>query len=153
MNKLFTALTITLLSFTLMACANNVSPNTYSASDVGKVNRAEHGVIIAKRAITIDNNSGYGGLAGATAGAAAGSSVGGSGAANIVGAVGGAVVGGLFGNAIDKNVHRQQGFEYIIKLKNGKTTSVAQAQGTEFQVKQRVIVVYGRMARIIPDAS
>lgn len=154
MNKLFTVISVLMLSVTLTACANNVSPNTYSSHDVGKVNRAERGVIIAKRPITIDNNSGYGGMAGAAAGGVAGSTVGGSGAANLIGAVGGAVMGGLLGNAVDKGVNKHQGFEYIIKLKNGKTTSVAQAQdGMEFQVKQRVIVVYGHMARIIPDTA
>jgi outer membrane lipoprotein SlyB len=138
----------------ISGCAQNVSPNTYDASEVGTVSKVMPGVIISKRAVNIDANSGAGGLAGSIAGAAAGSTVIGGGIAGpIVGAVGGAVVGGLVGEALDKGLNHHNGYEYIIKLKDGATISVAQAAKTQFAVNQHVLIIYGAMTRIIPDTA
>jgi outer membrane lipoprotein SlyB len=144
---------LSIASLWLAGCAQNVSPNTYSASDVGKPNKVVSGTVISKRNINIDANSGAGGLAGGVAGAAAGSGVGGSTAGNVVGAVGGAVIGGLLGNAIDKSVNHHQGIEYIVKLKDGSTISLAQVQELQFEVGQHVLVVYGAMTRLIADTT
>lgn len=151
MKNLFLVASILFTSLFISSCAQNVSPNTYEASQIGRANKVVSGVVISKRAVNIDANSGAGGLAGVTAGAAAGSAIGGSPAANVVGAVGGAVIAGILGNAIDKSINHHQGFEYIIKLKNNSTISVVQTQEMQFAVNQRVLVVYGEMTRIIPD--
>lgn len=135
----------------ISGCTKNIAPNTYTAAEVGVVSKVLPGVIIAKRAVNIDGNSGVGALAGATAGGAAGSMVGNRTATNIVGAVGGAVVGGVVGNAVDKTINRQKGFEYIIKLKSGTTISVVQSEAMQFTVSQHVLVIYGATTRIIPD--
>jgi outer membrane lipoprotein SlyB len=151
MKKMLLFVSSLVLSILVTSCAQNVSPNTYQASEVGVTSKVVAGVVIAKRPVNIDANSGAGGLAGATAGASAGSTVGGDAASSIVGAVGGAVVGGVIGNAADKAVNHHQGFEYIIKLKNNSIISVVQAQDMQFMVKQHVLVIYGAMTRIIPD--
>lgn len=149
-NRIFIA-SLSIVCAFMVGCAQNVSPNTYQASDIGVASKVLPGTVIAKRNINIDANSGAGGLAGVTAGAAVGSGLGGSAAANIVGAVGGAVIGGLFGNKIDKAVNHHQGIEYIVKLKNGSTISLAQAQELQFEIGQHVLVVYGAITRLIPD--
>lgn len=133
------------------ACAKNISPHTYQASEAGVANKVLSGVIIGKRAVKVDANSGVGGLAGAGAGAVGGSAIGGSARGNVVGAIGGAVVGGLLGNAVDKGINSHKAFEYIIKLKNDTTISIAQAQEMQFEVGQHVLVIYGAMTRIVPD--
>lgn len=153
MKNLFTMIIATFLCVILTACAQSLSPNTYQASQVGVASRAVPGVIVAKRIVDIDGNSGVGGLAGAVAGGAAGSGIGGSTAGHVVGAVGGALAGGLAGNAIDSAMNRQQGIEYIIKLKKGGTISITQTQDMQFQVHQRVLVIYGPKTRIIPDTT
>jgi outer membrane lipoprotein SlyB len=151
MKKVLPLVIAILLCPLISSCAQNVSPDTYQASEVGVASKVVPGVIIAKRTVNIDANSGAGGLAGLAAGAAAGSTVGGSTAGNVVGAVGGAVIGGVAGNAIDKAVNHHQGVEYIIKLKKGSTVSIVQTQDVQFEVSQHVLIIYGAMTRIISD--
>lgn len=146
-------LILTIICSMLNSCAQNVSPNTYQASEVGVTSKVVPGVIIAKRAVNIDANSGAGGLAGAAAGAAAGTGVGGNTAGNIVGAVGGAVVGGVMGSAVDSAVNHHQGYEYIIQIKKGSSISVVQAEDLKFTIGQHVLVIYGAMTRIIADET
>ncbi len=153
MKKIFLLIAFSMLAALISSCAKNVSPNTYEASEAGVASKVVHGIIIGKRAVKIDANSGAGGLAGAAAGAAGGSAIGGSDRSNIVGAVGGAVVGGVIGNAADKAINRHQGFEYIIQLKNGSTIAVTQVQELQFEVNQPVLVIYGAMTRIVPDST
>lgn len=153
MNKVLAILAAAIFCCFLTSCGVSVSPNTYQASEVGVASKVVPGVIVAKRPVNIDANSGAGGLAGIAAGAAAGSTVGSGTAGNVVGAVGGAVVGGLAGNAIDKAVNHQRGFEYIIKLKKGSTISVVQSEEQPFRVNQHVLIIYGAMTRLIPDTT
>lgn len=141
------------LCLIISSCSQNVSPTTYQVSEVGRASKVIPGVIIAKRSVTIDANSGAGGLTGVAAGATAGSTVGGGGVSHILGALGGAVIGGLAGDKIDKSINQHRGLEYIIKLKNGKTISVVQADEMKFALKQRVLVIYGEKTRIIPDET
>ena len=135
----------------LGGCTKNISPNTYDASEVGTANKVLSGKIIAKRPINIDVNSGIGGIAGATAAGAAGSTIGNNGATHTIGAVGGAVAGGLVGNAIEKEIRKTKGYEYIIKLDNGSTISVAQVKDLPLSVNQQVLVIYGPTTRVVPD--
>ncbi len=140
-----------ILSLGLTGCAQNLSTNTYNGSDVGVATTVKKGVVVSRRQVNIDNNSGAGGLAGATTGAVAGSMIGGNTATNIIGAIGGAVVGGVAGNAIDSSINKHQGFQYIVRLNTGRTISVVQTQETAFSVHQRVLVVYGRNTHLEPD--
>jgi outer membrane lipoprotein SlyB len=139
--------------FMLVGCTQNISPNTYTTSQVGVAGKVLPGEVVAKRIVTVDNSSGVGGAAGVLAGGAAGAAIGGSTEANIVGAVGGALIGGVVGNAIDKSVTRKQAYEYVIKLDNGSTVSIAQSLEVELAVHQRVLVMYGAMTRVVPDTT
>jgi outer membrane lipoprotein SlyB len=150
-NLVFMTASVLVTCAILSGCSRNISPDTYTGTDVGVVSRVKSGVIVAERPVTIDNNSGVGVLSGATAGGAAGSLIGGNTATNVVGAVGGVVVGGVVGNAIDKSINTHQGIEYIIKLDDGPTVSVTQVEDLKFNVHQRVLVIYGEMTRIIAD--
>lgn len=136
----------------ISGCAQNVSPNTYTTSEVGIASKVVPGVIIAKRVVVVDANSKAGGLAGAVAGGAAGSVLGtGSAAGQVVGAVGGAVVGGLIGNAADKSFNKHKGVEYIIRLKTGSTIAITQTEDLNLSINQPVLIIYGAMTRIVPD--
>lgn len=147
----FRYLVATLSCTLIVSCAQNVASNTYSAAEVGVAAKVVPGVVLSRRTVHIDGNSGAGGLAGAAAGAAAGSGVGGSAQGNIVGAIGGAVAGGLIGNAVDKSVNSQAGIEYIIKLKSGETISVVQAATVQFAPQQHILVIYGALTRLVAD--
>lgn len=139
-----------LVAIGLNGCAPNLSTNSYYGADVNRASTVKKGVIVSRRSVNINNNSGAGGVAGTLAGATAGSLIGGSPAANIIGAIGGAVVGGVAGNAIDGSVNRHMGYEYIIKLDNGQTISVVQVNENVFSIHQRVSVIFGHETRIIP---
>ncbi len=149
-NFLFVTVLSVMVGF-LTACAPNISPHTYQASESGVASKVLSGVIVGKRAVKVDANSGVGGLAGAGIGAAGGSAIGGSSRSNIAGAIGGAVLGGVLGNAIEKAIHSNKAFEYIINLKNGSTISITQVQELEFAVGQPVLIIYGATTRIVPD--
>jgi len=83
--------------------------------------------VLAKRIICIDNNSSnVGSTAGVVGGAAAGAMIGKNVATNIVGAVGGALVAGTIGHGVDKAINHHAGYEYMIKLDDGKIVSVTQ---------------------------
>ncbi len=135
----------------LTACAPSVSPNTYSGSEVGVASRVVKGTVIGIRPVKIQQNTGIGAVAGGVAGGAAGSLIGNSTAVNIVGAAGGAVVGGLIGNEAEKQLSKDQGYEYIIQLDNNSTISVTQTQALQLSLNQRVLVIYGATTRIVPD--
>lgn len=45
------------------------------------------------------------------------------------------------------------GYVYVIKLNSGAIVSVAQAEDLNLKVKQKVLVVYGKTTRILPDSS
>lgn len=152
--KRYLALLMIIFSCMLAAaCAPNLSSNTYSGGQVGVASKAISGTIVSKRTVQIDNNSHVGGLIGTASGAVAGSTIGSGTTANVLGGIGGAVVGGLVGNAIDKGIHSQQGFEYIIRTNKGETIAVTQAMDTNLPVGSRVLVIYGEKTRVIPDSS
>lgn len=141
------------LTFSLAGCTKDVSPTTYDESSIGASARVEPGVIVSMRKIKIDQNTGVGGLGGAAAGGIAGSAIGGSGRANALGAIGGAVIGGLAANAIEKKINTKEGVEVIVKLNAGSIVSIAQQSDLELSVGQRVLVIYGRTVRVVPDNS
>lgn len=151
MKKIYILIIISMMTSLVTGCGTNVSPNSYDACEAGVASKVAHGTVIGKRKVTIDARGGAGGLAGTAAGAIGGSAIGGGDRAHLLGAVGGAVLGGVIGNAIDKKINTHQAYEYIVKLKNGSTISVAQAQELEFQINQPVMVIYGPTARIVPD--
>lgn len=144
---------IILIGLFLTGCAQNLSPNSYETQQVNSVSKVEKGSIVSKRIVAIDNNSGVGGAAGVGVGASGGSLIGNNVATNIIGGIGGALVGGLIGNAIDKSIHHQEGYEYIVKLDDGKTISVVQTKENDFAVNQKVLVIMGKNARIVADTT
>lgn len=151
MKKIIAIVMISCLYLGLVGCAQPISSSTYSGNEAGAVSQVKRGVIISMRPVNIDNNSGAGGVVGSIGGAAAGSTIGGSTAGHILGAVGGAVVGGLVGNAVDKGINNHQGYEYIIRLRNGRTVAVVQDASVVFGLHQRVMIIYGSRTRLVPD--
>ncbi|MBD5400981.1 hypothetical protein HDR61_04560 [bacterium] len=139
---------------TLAACASNIGTNTYQTSATGQINSVQEGTIINVRQVRVaTENGGVGTLAGGIAGGAAGSMIGGNSAVNVIGAVGGAVLGGALGAKAQEGLSAQTGYEYIVKLDNGKAITLTQGTDQVFSVGQPVYVLdasYGERARIIP---
>jgi outer membrane lipoprotein SlyB len=149
----FLTLIIIAFSFSLAACAPDLSSSTYSGGQVGVANQTTTGTIVGKRLVTINASRegiNTGTAVGAVGGAVAGSFIGGGTRENILGGLGGAVVGGVLGNAIDKKVNTKQGFEYMIRINKGHTIAVTQTADNNLAIGTPVMVVYGNPVRVVP---
>ena len=126
----------------LGACATQ-GQNRYSYQDVGRATVVEFGTVLASRPVDIrGQNTGAGGLVGATAGGLAMSNVG-RGSGNVAAIVGGALVGAAAGALAEQAMADRVGIEYVVTLANGKTITIVQEQGQGEQVfgpGQRVMV-------------
>lgn len=137
------------MALMMAACTTNISPDTYSVDSVGDVTRSVPGVVISARPVNVEGTQKIGGLTGAVAGGVAGSAIGGNDRMHALGAIGGAVIGALAGSAIEKGVTNQTGIEYVVKTDNGETLTLVQGPSPAFTVGQKVMVLYGKRARII----
>lgn len=153
MKKIFNLTLIGVTLLTIVGCAPNISPNTYTGAEVGHASKTVRATVISIRPVTINNESGVGGLVGTAAGATAGSAIGGDTTTNILAGIGGAIVGGAIGHGIDKNMHTSQGMEYVCRLHDSSLVTLTQPSELGLQVGQKVLIIYGKQARLVPDNS
>jgi outer membrane lipoprotein SlyB len=138
------------LSAALSGCASSTAGDTYSRSQVGQVNQAQMGTVVSVRQVKIEGTkSGVGTAAGAIVGGVAGSQVGGGRAENVIVGVAGAVVGGLVGAAAEEGLTRDTGFEYTVRLDDGRTVTIVQAGTAPIASGTRVQVIFGEVHVII----
>ena len=152
--------TALLLAATLLGaagCAREVSPDVVNASSVGEVNDAFFGTVQSMRPVTIQegdrlqqNTTGavIGGLAGAAVG-----SVFGGGWGRVIATGAGAVVGSVVGAAAERDLSRQQGIEYTVRLDNGRMITIVQGPQPALSTGQRVIVQTSSQGRARVVAS
>jgi outer membrane lipoprotein SlyB len=133
----------------LSACAPNYSPNVYSSNAVQLANKVEAGTVIGFREVKISAN----GNIGAVTGGAVGGVLGAEYANSALIAVGGTTVGGMLGSALEHAARDTTGWEYIIRKDNGDMLSVTQREATPLTLAQRVLVIMGPQARVVPDYS
>ena len=149
----------TLVAITITGCAPSISPDTYSTSSAGQVNRVIAGTVVSARVVQVSGDTltpgggAVGTLAGAGAGAIAAGSTIGQGNGSLLAALGGAVLGGVAGNYAEKKITSQQGIEYVVKTKSGDMVSVVQGIAPRFNIGQHVLVQYGARARVTADPS
>ena len=134
----------------LAGCGPSYSPDTYASNAVQQANKVEAGVIVGVRPVAITAQGTVGGVAGAAAGGVAGSQVG-AGPASAFGAIGGSLIGGLAGVAAEHATGDTNGYEYIVRKPNGDMVSVAQKEAKALPIGQKVLVIAGAQARIVPD--
>ncbi len=138
------------VGFALAGCGPSYSPNTYATNAAQQANKVESGVIAGVRKVQITASGTVGGVAGAAAGGVAGSQVG-VGPASTFSAIGGSLIGGIAGVATEHIVSDTNGFEYIVRKANGEMISVAQKDDKPLWVGEKVLVIAGPQARIVPD--
>src|SRR5215472_592323 len=138
------------LGITLAACGPDYSPNTYATNAVQQANKVDHGVIVGVREVGVSASGTAGAAVGGAAGGIAGAQAG-SGATSAFGALGGALVGGIAGSAAEHVVGDTRAFEYIIRKLNGDLLSVTQKDAEPLTVGQKVLVIAGNQARVVPD--
>jgi outer membrane lipoprotein SlyB len=145
---LATALTL------LAGCAPSLTPDIYATRAVQQANRVEQGVVVQVRRVRVEAEGSTGAAAGAGIGAAAGgaATVGNS-FVRTLGAIGGGVVGGLVGSATERVAGDTPAHEYIVRRGDGVLLAVTQQDAVPLALGQRVLVITGSQARVIPDET
>jgi outer membrane lipoprotein SlyB len=134
----------------LAGCGPSYSPDTYATSAVQQANKVEQGVIVGVRPVGVAAT----GVVGAAAGGAAGGIIGsqaGPGLTGALGAVGGSLVGSLVGTTVEHAQGDTTAWEYVVKETKGDLISVTQKGDAPMSVGQKVLVIAGAQARIVPD--
>ncbi|HEV2263536.1 MAG TPA: glycine zipper 2TM domain-containing protein [Stellaceae bacterium] len=138
-------------AFALVGCGPDYSPNVYSGDAVQQAEKVESGVVIGFRQIEIRSDGTVGAVAGGAAGGVLGTQVGDDSAMRALGAVGGALAGGLVGTTVEHTTGDTTGWEYIVREAKGDLVSVTQRQDKPIAVGQKVLVIFGKQARIVAD--
>ena len=133
------------------ACSPDFSPNTYNAAAVQQANKVEQGVVVGVRPVDVKVAGTTGAVAGGAAGGIVGSQLPGSGTTQALGTVGGGLLGGLIGTGFERAAGDTKAFEYIVRKPNNELVSVTQTDTTPMALGQRVLVIAGTQARIVPD--
>jgi outer membrane lipoprotein SlyB len=147
MTRFFAA---ALLFAALAACRPSYSPDTYASNAVQQANKVEQGVVVGVRNVGVSAAGTVGTVTGAAGGGIAGSQVA-SGPVSALTALGGALVGGIAGSAVEHTTSDTAAFEYIVRKVNGDLVSVTQKDKTPLALGQKVLVIAGNQARVVPD--
>jgi len=134
-------------------CSPDYSPNTYASNAVQQANKVESAVVVGYRQVKISASGTVGAVSGGAAGGLLGAQAEPSGIVSALGTVGGSVVGGLVGTTVEHVAGDTTGWEYIVRKANGDMLSVTQRQETPIPLGQKVLVITGNQARIVPDYS
>jgi multicomponent Na+:H+ antiporter subunit A len=135
----------------LAGCAPNYSPDTYASNAAQQANKVEQGVIVGVRPVGISASGVVGAASGAAAGGVIGSQAGPGGITGALGAVGGSLVGGLVGTTVEHAQADTTAWEYVIKETKGDLVSVTQKDDKPLEIGQKVLVIAGNQARVVPD--
>ncbi len=139
-----------LAAMALGGCKPNYSPDTYAANAVQQANKVEQGVLVGVRQVDVSAAGTVGTVTGAAAGGIAGSQIAG-GPVSAITALGGSLVGGIAGSAVEHASADTTAFEYIVRKSNGDLVSVTQKDKVPLALGQKVLVISGAQARVVPD--
>ncbi|RUQ68191.1 glycine zipper 2TM domain-containing protein [Azospirillum doebereinerae] len=137
----------------LSGCTSDYSPNTYASNAVQQANKAEPGVIAGYRQVAISANGTVGAVTGGAAGGILGAQVGSGGFNSALGTVGGTAIGTIIGTTMEHITGDATGWEYIVRKPNGELLSLTQREPQPLPIGQKVLVITGSQARIVPDYS
>lgn len=144
-------LAIGLLVPALGGCGSDYSPDTYNSSAVQQANKVDRAVVVGVRVVDVSAAGTTGAVTGAAAGGIAGSQAPGGNVAGAFGALGGALVGGLVGTAAEHVANDTRAREYVVRKDNGDLLSVTQKDTVPLAIGQKVLLIAGSQARIVPD--
>ena len=135
----------------LAGCRPSYSPDTYAAGAVQQAAKVEQGVVAGVRKVAVSPDGTLGGASGAAAGGIAGAQASGGGVRTALTALGGSVVGGLVGAGLEKAAGETTAYEYVVRKAGGELVSVTQRDPLPLALGQKVLVIAGPQARIVPD--
>jgi outer membrane lipoprotein SlyB len=131
-------------------CSPNYSPDTYASTAAQKENKVDQGVIVGVRPVGVSADATIGTVTGAAAGGLAGSQVG-IGSVSAFSALGGSVMGGLAGSTVEHMAGDTRAYEYIVRKTAGDLVSVTQQDKAPLTLGEKVLVIAGNQARVVPD--
>ena len=134
----------------LSACGPTYSPDTYATNAAQQANKVEQGTVVGVRNVNISAAGTVGTVTGAAAGGIAGSQAV-AGPISAFTALGGSLVGGIAGSTVEHATADTVAFEYIVRKGNGDLVSVTQKDKTPLALGQKVLVIAGAQARVVPD--
>ncbi len=135
----------------LAGCGPSYSPDTYASTAVQQANKVERGLVVGVRRVDVSAQGAVGAVSGGAAGGLLGAQVPGSALGTAFGTIGGAVMGGIVGTAAEHVVGDTAAFEYIVRKPNGELVSVTQKDQKALRIGDKVLVIAGNQARIVPD--
>jgi outer membrane lipoprotein SlyB len=135
---------------TLAGCGPSYSPNTYATDAVQQAAKVDQGVIVGVRNVDISTSGTTGAVVGGAAGGIAGSQVG-EGAQKALTTLGSTLVGGIAGSTAEHVISDTTAFEYIVREPKGDLVSVTQKDRVPLAIGQKVLVIAGKQARVVPD--
>ena len=144
-------LPVAALLVALPGCRPSYSPDTYASGAVQQAAKVEQGVVAGVRKVAVSPDGTLGGTTGAAAGGIGGAQAPGGGVRTALTALGGSVVGGLLGSGLEKATGETAAFEYVVRKGNGELLSVTQKDPAPLALGQRVLVIAGPQARVVPD--
>jgi outer membrane lipoprotein SlyB len=134
----------------LSGCGPSYSPDTYASNAVQQANKVEQGVVVGVRPVGVSASGTVGTASGAAAGGIAGAQVG-VGPVSAITALSGSLVGGFAGSAAEHVTADTDAYEYIVRKPNGDLVSVTQKDRVPLTLGQKVLVIAGNQARVVPD--
>lgn len=146
-------LSLCALGFALIGCSQSYSPQTYSTAAVQQVNKVETGLVVGFRQVRISASGTVGAVTGGAAGGVLGSRSSTVGIDSALGTVGGTAIGTIIGTTVEHVSSDTYGWEYIVRKSNGDLLSVTQSEEAPLPLGQKVLVIAGNQARIVPDYS
>jgi outer membrane lipoprotein SlyB len=139
------------MAMALAGCTPDYSPNTYNGSAVQQANKVDTGIVIGFREVRISDDGSVGTVTGGAAGGILGAQLSSPTVPTALAALGGTVVGGVVGATIQHATGDTKGWEYIVREPKGDLVSVTQREPTPIPIGQKVLVIEGKQARIVPD--
>lgn len=135
----------------LAGCTPDYSPNTYNGSALQQANKVDTGVVIGYREVRISDDGTVGTVTGGAAGGILGAELGSPTVPTALAALSATVVGGVVGATIQHATGDTTGWEYIVREPKGDLVSVTQREPKPIAIGQKVLVIEGKQARIVPD--
>ena len=132
----------------LAACSPSYSPDTYASSAVQQASKVEQGIIVGVRQVGVQAAGTTGAVTGAAAGGLAGNQLP---MGSAFTTLGGGLVGGLVGTGIERATGDTKAYEYIVRKVGNELVSVTQKDPAPLVLGQKVLVIAGSQARIVPD--
>lgn len=148
---LLTSCSAILFLLAISGCARDISSSSYDARTIGSTMETYECIVVSVRKVIVEEgdyleSNKTGALAGAIAGGVLGNAIGG-GRGRAITTAAGALVGATGGAYAEKSLKRQNGLEYVVKLKSGNMRTVVQGMDNALYPGQSALLMIDHNGR------